>query len=425
MGGNETLRQKLVDLGLTYAELAQQVNEQIRVRTGRYGTCTERRVKAWVSGGTRWPHKPQRDALEKVFGCSAEKLGFVPRSTAGADSDPPSLLEPSPVDRRTLLASGPAVLAAAALPRTARTRLGTSDVQRLRAGLETLTALDDHQGGHDALERAALAGAQQALSTLEGATASERTRDRVLAVAADYYSVAGWSAIDGHRLPRAQGHLDTAMRLSGLAADPVAQFRVWNGVALLARHRGAHRDAVAAARAARSTGIARRDPAYMSLAHARGAVGHAHHGDRQAALRAIGLAADALDRAQDLPRPSWMAFYGEAELHALTSTVLDRVGSPADAERSSHRALALLGGQFRRNRAHALIRLALAQLHQGEAELATATAADMLDLMRGNPLPGRLRSLLGEFHRHLLTLSPDGTAAQEWADRYRAEWSRP
>ncbi len=119
-----------------------------------------------------------------------------------------------------------------------------------------------------------------------------------------------------------------------------------------------------------------------------------------------------------------MAFYGEAELHALTSTVLDQVGAAADAERSSHQALALLPAQFRRNRAHALIRLALAQLHQGEPELATTTAADMLDLMREDPLPGRLRGLLGEFHRSLLTLSPNGTAAQEWADRYRAEWSR-
>ncbi|MFF4344296.1 XRE family transcriptional regulator [Kitasatospora sp. NPDC001540] len=421
MEGNQTLRQKIDDLGLTYAEVARRVNAAIRELTGRYGTCSERRVKAWTSGATRWPHEKQRIALEAVFGCPAEMLGFVPRT----QPRPPAPVEPSSVHRRTLLASGPAALATSALPRPARTSLGTADVLRLRQELEDLTALDDHHGGHDSLERNAVAGAQRALAALEGASASERVRARVLGVAADYYGLAGWSAIDAHQLPRAQAHLDVAMRLSGLAQDPAGVFRAWNGMALLARHRGAHLEAVAAAKAARSTGAARSDAAFRSLAHARTAVGYAYSGERQAALRALGLAGEALAQAEARARPSWMAFYDWGELHALSSIVLDRIGSPAEAERSSHQALALVPAQFRRNRAHAMIRLALTQLHQDEPELAAATAGAMLDLMRGDALPGRLRSLLGDFHRSLLALSPGGAAAREWADRYRAEWSRP
>lgn len=67
--------------------------------------------------------------------------------------------------------------------------------------------------------------------------------------------------------------------------------------------------------------------------------------------------------------------------------------------------------------------LAIAQLHQGDAEQACATTEDAFTLMSGSPLPGRLRVLLGDFYRDLLTLAPSTTVAREWADRYRSEWS--
>ncbi|MER6530070.1 hypothetical protein [Streptomyces sp. NPDC001508] len=43
--------------------------------------------------------------------------------------------------------------------------------------------------------------------------------------------------------------------------------------------------------------------------------------------------------------------------------------------------------------------------------------------MSGSPLPGRLRVLLGDFYRGLLTHAPSAKVAREWADRYRSEWS--
>lgn len=42
---------------------------------------------------------------------------------------------------------------------------GSGDVLRLRQQLDTLMALDDSRGGHDTLERAALADASNALSS--------------------------------------------------------------------------------------------------------------------------------------------------------------------------------------------------------------------------------------------------------------------
>lgn len=95
------------------------------------------------------------------------------------------------------------------------------------------------------------------------------------------------------------------------------------------------------------------------------------------------------------------------------------------AEAASFQALAVLPDAFRRNRALATARLSLAQLHQGDIEQATDTTARIFDEMRGAPLPGRMRSLLGDFHRDLITLAPGSAIALDWGDRYRTEWSRP
>ncbi|MEU3431431.1 hypothetical protein [Streptomyces gardneri] len=143
-------------------------------------------------------------------------------------------------------------------------------------------------------------------------------------------------------------------------------------------------------------------------------------------MRALDLAAASLAKADpDLPRSSWIAFYGPAELFALTAIVRDRLGDAADAEAASFQALAVLPETFHRNRALTTARLSLAQLHQGDVELATVTTAKVFDEMRGAPLPGRMRLLLGEFHRDLITLAPGSAIAMDWADRYRTEWSRP
>lgn len=44
--------------------------------------------------------------------------------------------------------------------------------------------------------------------------------------------------------------------------------------------------------------------------------------------------------------------------------------------------------------------------------------------MAGDPLTGRMRTLLGDFHRNLLSVAPDTHATREWTDRARPEWSR-
>lgn len=417
---NGVLISAFYEAGFTQAELAEAVNDYLR-QHGHAGTVSDRTVRHWLTGKTRWPHPRQREALGAVFGCTVEDLGFSPPATPSA---PTTRSEP-PVRRRDFITATTATTAAVVTPGLSRpNQVGTSDVIRLRSGLDALMAIDASRGGHEGLERAALSGATQALD-MQAQAASQRIRQRLFGVAANYTATAAWSAIDARQLDRAQGFLDRALYLAGMAKDPIAELRVWNSYAMLARQRDEFTQALDAGHAAQATAIARRDPFYASLAHARTAAAQANLGDRQAALRSLGYAQEALAKASPQePLPSWVTFYGPAELNAITAIVRDKTGDAPQAEAASHRALASIAPEFRRNRALATARLALAQLHQREVDQACATASTVFVMMSGAPIPGRMRSLLGDYYRDLITLAPDAAVAREWGDRYRTEWSR-
>lgn len=413
---NAELKKRMRELGLTQEELARQMNAALAELTGRPGDVSARTVRNLVNGASRRPIGRTRVALERVFGCAAEDLGFSPLRTAVPQEDP--------VRRRTFITSAAGTTAAAAMPFLSQRRtVGMSDVSRDAAGLAELVATDDHQGGHAELEKRAVAGRAGVLE-LQDRNATESVRRSLFAMAAEYTTIAAWSCIDARALDRAQQYLHEATTYAGLSQDSHTEVHVWINMTMLAYQRRNWPETLAAAQAAQATRAARRDPFYGSMGHIRTSLGYAVLGDGRAALRSLGTARDTLDKASEGERPRWTAFYGAAEVDHLASVVHSHVGEHARAEATAHRALARIPPAFRRNRALATARLALAQLHQGDAELATATAADVFAIMDGDPLPGRMRTLIGDFHRDLFTLAPSTTYAREWGDRMRSEWSR-
>ncbi|MFE5539138.1 helix-turn-helix domain-containing protein [Streptomyces sp. NPDC056519] len=415
MTENVALRARMAERGLTQDELAAQMNAALLEITGRLGDVSARTVRNLVSGATKRPIGRTRVALELVFGCPLSDLGFA----SHAATAPPE----ESVLRRSFCTATTGVVIGAVSNVSRRQSVGTSDVLRLREGMATLTALDQTRGGHAALERAALAGAAEAV-TLQQNAASQTVRQRLLSVAAHYTATAAWSCIDARQLDRARLHLSEALRMAGMAQDSTAQLRIWNSTAMLAHQRHEYSEAIAASQAAQASTAARRNPLLSSLAHARTAIGHASRGDRQPALRSLGYAETALAKADSTtPSPAWFSFYGPAELSALTAIVRELLGEPAHAEAASHQALASLPVRLRRNRSMTTVRLAAAQLCQGEVEQACATTGAAFELMVGDPLPGRLRTMLGDFHRTLFTVAPSAQAAREWADQHRTQWS--
>jgi hypothetical protein len=400
----------MTELKLTRSELARLLNEELGRFTGKLGTTSERTVQKWLSGISKWPQGRIRVALTNVLERTPKQLGFIAPGVA----PPPE----EPVRRRSFIAIG----TAAALPPipslAAPKMVGRSDVARLRGELNDLVALDYRLGGHTALEAAALAGAAEALR-LKRMNTSQAVGRQLLSLTADFTATAAFSAIDARRFDRAHELLKDTLTYAGLAQDSTAQLRVYNNLAVVAFQQRQWQDSIAAAQAAHALGVARRDPLVASLAHARAAIGHAAVSDRQAALRYLWHAHDALTRAEEVPRPSWLDFYGRAELHALSAVVHQRLGFAEQAEGAAHQALASIPVGYRRNRASATAWLALAQLGQGEIEQACATALTVRPLMGDDELPPRLLSLLGDFHRDLITVAPNSTATREWTDRIR------
>ncbi|MFJ8384479.1 XRE family transcriptional regulator [Streptomyces sp. NPDC094438] len=325
--------------------------------------------------------------------------------------------------RRTFITSATGT-AAAAVPFVAQRRsVGVSDVTRAAAGMNALVESDDRQGGHTQLEKAALKG-RNGVMELQQRNAGERVRRALYALAAEYTTIAAWSCIDARNLDQAQKYLNQSTTYAGLSQDGPTEMRVWVNHSMLAYQRRNWPEALAAAQAAHACTAARTDPFFDSLGRVRVALAYASLGDARSALRSLGSAQDTLAKASRRERPRWTAFYGQAELDHLGAIVHYHSDRFVHAEAMAHRALAKIPPAFCRNRALATAQLALAQLHQGDAEQATTTATDVFTIMGDTRLPGRMRTLIGDFHRDLFVMAPSTTYARDWADRMRAEWSR-
>ncbi|MFJ8210654.1 XRE family transcriptional regulator [Streptomyces sp. NPDC096033] len=296
--------------------------------------------------------------------------------------------------------------------------MGISDADRAAAALRALVEADDRQGGHAALEKDALTGRDRVLS-LQSRNASERVHRVLFALAAEYAAIAAWSCVDMRQLGQAQTYLNESTTYAGLSQDASTLMRAWVTQSLLATQRRAWTEALAAAQVAHASAAARRDPFFASLGRVRVALAHSSLGDGRSALRSFGIAQDMLAKSTDLKRPRWAAFYGSAELDHLGAIIHNRSRHYARVEAFAHRSVARTPPVFRRNRALATAQLAVAQLGQGEIDQATATAAGVFTIMGGDPLPERMRTLIGDFHRDLITLAPSTTYARDWADRMR------
>lgn len=378
-------------LGMTASELAEQMNQVLLIKTGRMGELTDRTIRRFLGGQTRWPQSRQRLALRHVFGCTADQLGFLNPSVSRRSEDP--------VHRRSFLAGSAAVATIPVIAGTSGGRVGKPEVAQLREALNGLIASENRDGGSQSLEIAALSHGQRAIDLVQnGRTASNTIRCAAYSLAAEAVTTAAWSAIETGSYPRARQHLERSLALAGLAADSAAVVQAWNGLAVLSQRCSRFADATAAADAARSTGIARRDPLFTSLAHARAAVAHSTAVDSRRALRSFDLATSALDRSKDQERPAWIFFYDAAELDGLSASVFLNLGRYADAEYHAHRTLSRLKPELQRNRALYTALLGLAQIQQGELEQACATVDPLFTT--GLPASERIRDMLREFRKH-------------------------
>ncbi|WP_431781080.1 XRE family transcriptional regulator [Streptomyces chumphonensis] len=419
MQGNEMLRRRMAEAGLTQTELADAINADLQ-KAGYDATVSDRTVRHWLAGKTRWPHGRQRAALEALFDCPATELGFVPRRPSAEKVS--AIPEDAVLRRRFLSAStgaGLAVAGGTASPATAQNRVGMSDVQRLYSKFAAIVASDHRYGGKVTIETQAAALAGEALSVLARGRASHRVRSALYGCAASFTSSAMWAAIDGRRFDTAQRHFDRAASLAAMSGDTTIQFRIWSHAGSLYRHMARPADALAANDVARHLPIARRDPLFASLGHARHAAIHGLTGDARAARQALGHADHSYERAAlEERRPVWMAAVrSRAEIEELALSTHLALGRYEDAEAHAYKSLALLGPNMQRDRAVVTARLALALLGQRELDAAVETAHTVLagSLFQ---VP-RVECLIRKFHEALHVLEPTRSQTALWDDHVR------
>lgn len=413
MEGNQILKKRMAELGLTQCDLAEALNADQRA-SGHEGTVSDRTVRNWLTGKTRWPRSRQRAALEAVFNCPVSELGFQPPE----DSRPTPSSEDHVRRRRFMNASTAAALAATGALKVApahasQPRVGSADVERLLKKFASLVARDCRYGGQVTVEAQACALADEALTLQRRGTAGQRVRDALYGCAALSTSSAMWAAIDGQRFDAALRHFDRAASLAALSGDATVQFRIWSHAGMLYRRLDRPHDALAANDVARALPIARRDPMFASLGHARHAAIHGFSGDRRGVRRALGHAREAFGRADpDEQRPLWLtAFFDQAELESLAMGTYLALGDPLAAEAHAHRSLALLRPNMKRNKAVTTACLAYAQLGQSDVEPAVETAMSIPPEFTHHP---RVHGMLHEFGSTLRATAPSSPWTQTW-----------
>jgi tetratricopeptide (TPR) repeat protein len=290
-------------------------------------------------------------------------------------------------------------------------------VQRLLAKFALVVADDHRYGGKLTIEAQAAALAGEALALQARGTASQRVRAALYGCAASFTSSAMWAAIDGRRFDTAQRHFDRASSLAFLSEDSTIQFRIWSHAGSMYRHMSRPVDALAANDVARRLPIARRDPLFASLGHARHAAIHGLTGETRAVRQALGHAQQSLEQADpDEQRPVWInAFYDQAELENLAVAACLALGDYEGAEARAHRSLALLRPEMLRTRAITTARLARAQLGQGDLEPAVSTAMSIpADHTGHHP---RVTGMLQGFGSALRLIAPSSPHTRTW-DQY-------
>jgi tetratricopeptide (TPR) repeat protein len=404
------------ELGLKQAELADALNAAHSRLYGVPGRTTDRYVRKLLNGTTTWPQDHHRACLESVLERNALELGFIP---AGKGYVPTSGHtegggEEDGMHRRDFVRIGVGCAALVALPAVPdRNKLGMKDVERLREGLPLLHELDDKFGGGAAVEYA-VASAERAQRAALSGRSSERVGQALMAAAGTYLSTAGWFAFDNNDTSAARRHFDAGLRMAVASDDDDLKAQTWSNMAQQARLEDPLL-AIRLGRAALSLKIVRNDPKLAALFHCRIALGHTGRGEKGLAAASFRRAFQAFDRADQRPRPPWLAFWDEAELTGLVALSGLKLGRYRDAEEGTRESLDLHPESKRRNRLLYTIRLAEAQLGARDVDRALATAGIALGEAVDSQSP-RVLSYLDLLASHLSAWRLP--AVEDWMERY-------
>ncbi|MGY1946310.1 hypothetical protein [Nocardia asiatica] len=234
---NHQFSQQIAEKGWTEDEVAERVNAAVEQITGRAGSYDANYIGKLKRGVVRCPQHHYRLALEQVFGVSVTELGFLDRQrrrapgahieygqgASGGDED---------VQRRKFLSAVAAAVVGATdelgrwLPKLAPglgavpTRVVPSDVARLRAITEDLSAQQNRYGGCVMVDATCATLAWSA--GLLRADCDDSTRDQLLIALTELGNIAGWACHDAGQQTQAQRYFSQALTWAKTVDAPEA-----------------------------------------------------------------------------------------------------------------------------------------------------------------------------------------------------------
>lgn len=215
---------------------------------------------------------------------------------------------------------------------------------------------------------------------LEETSYDEATGRRLAAITADTATQTGWFVFDAGDRERPLAYLYAALRAAKASQDLRLGAGALSYIAIHGYSTGAPHHAVAAAQRARARIKKLGTPALEAMLLTRQARGHAKLGERQAALAALGKAAELCAQGRSEHDPHWLYWINEGEIHGQAGSCYLDLGDPSSAVVSFAKAREALNPTDHRTRGLFLSRAATAHIEQGDLEVGCATAHEVLDL---------------------------------------------
>jgi tetratricopeptide (TPR) repeat protein len=194
-------------------------------------------------------------------------------------------------------------------------RIGDSDVNNIEHLTQILRAVDYQHGG-GACREAVLAQTDYARSML-GSSCSDEVRRRLCLATADLHNLAGWTSFDVGLYSSARRHFALALEQAKSNDNLSLAANVLYRLGRIHLHRAHIEQALRFFQLGQLAAQDADDPLTVAMLHANAGWAYALMGNRNKAVNTLGRAQHEFSRGED-DLPAWVAFFGAADLSALT-----------------------------------------------------------------------------------------------------------
>ncbi|MEU3355165.1 helix-turn-helix transcriptional regulator [Streptomyces sp. NPDC037389] len=264
----------------------------------------------------------------------------------------------------------------------------------------------DASSGSGTLAGTAMRHLKVLLGLMKRGTYDDATGRRLAAVTADTAAQTGWYTFDSGAHAAAQRLFLGALRAAHASGDPRLTAAALSFLAIHSYSTGNPRDAITAARTARTNISGQDSPTLHAMLLTRQARGYARLRDERNALAALDQAETLRTQGPGEHDPHWLYWINEGEILGQTGSCYLELGRPVEAAEAFGAARGTLNRDDIRTRAQFLSRAAMAHMHAGDADTGCATGHEVLTLVSGirsARLDEHLHSMLHEAQRFAST----------------------